>query len=285
MFRTYRQLALVLAITIISSFAVTLLVSFVRDITSYSDLEVPDIAFTLTPDRGLWGQQNTTEDIDKAAVEKVLRDLKAAVETYLGPLGYSVSSVKVAFPGHESNKDYRAHIIAGAVRQIGLVAVWAGPPRYPRLAVLRKWLDKADFGKPESLALVIDNSQYGFYLALAYNDDGVMDILRHKYHDYTGDESPSERASLFQQALEEIIKSPFDYISYGKTVPQTIKDLVVYGDDIWDPDFRDNLDGTLDSRLIRGAYQRQPIYATALGFARRVFPRLKDIFVWVLLDI
>ncbi|KAF5582093.1 heat shock 70 [Fusarium pseudocircinatum] len=318
-----------------------LLVSFVRDLRSHSDFEAPDIAFTLTPDRGkaaifigygssapiarvegtpaykdfmlrentsfstfnrssdlqspvsqLWGlnkrvcrQQNSTEDIEKAAVETVLRDLKAEVETYLGPLRYSVSSVKVAFPGHKNNKDYRAHIIAGAVRQIGLVTVWAGPPRYPRLAVLRKWLDEADFGKPEGLVLVIDNSEYGFYLALAYNDDGVVGILRHKYQDYTGNENPSEKASLFQQALEEIIKSPFNYISYGKAVPQTIEDLIVYGDNIWHPDFRDSLESTLDSRLIRVAYKRQPVYATALGFAKRVFPRLKDISIWVLLDI
>ncbi|KAF5563771.1 heat shock 70 [Fusarium phyllophilum] len=253
----FPQLAFILAISFISNFAARLLVSFVRDLRSHSGLEAPDIAFTLTPDLGkaaifigygstaviarvegapaykdfmlrqstsfatsdrsgdlqsrvsqqwglnerLWRQQNSTEDIDKAAVETVLRGLKAAVEAYLG----------------------------------------------------HSWLDEADFGKPESLVLVIDNSEYGFYLALAYNDDGVMDILRHKYHDSTGNETPSERASLFQQALEEIIKPPLDYISYGKTVPQTIEDLVVYGDDIRHPDFRNALDATLDSRLIRGA--------------------------------
>ncbi|KAF5694936.1 major facilitator family transporter [Fusarium denticulatum] len=263
MFRTFRQLALILAITIISSLAVMLLVSFVRDIRSHGDLQAPDIAFTLTPDRGkaaifieygssapiarvqgtpaykdfilrqntsfatsdrssdlqsrvsqpwslnerLYAQKSTTEDIDKV----VLRDLKAAVEAYLH---HFISSVKVAFQGHENNKDYRAHIIAGTVRQIGLVTVWAGPPRFPRLAVLRKWLDEADFGKPESLVLIIDNSEHGFYLALAYNDDDVMDTIRHKYHDYTGNENPSDKASLFQQALEEIIKSPLNYVSY-----------------------------------------------------------------------
>ncbi|KAF5600727.1 heat shock 70 [Fusarium pseudoanthophilum] len=340
MVRTFWQLALFLAIGVISNFAAVLLVSFVRGPRSNSDLEAPDVAFTLTPELGkaalfigygstaafarvegtpaykdfmlrqnpsfatsdrsddlqtpvsqvrglnqrLSRQKNSTEEIDKAAVETVLRDLKAAVETYLGPLRYSVSSVKVAFPGHENNKDYRAHIIAGAVRQIGLVAVWAGPPRYPRLALLRKWLEEADPGKPEGLVLVIDNSKYGFYIALAYNDDGVMDIIRHKYHDYTGDENPSEKASLFQQALEEINKSPFDYISYGKKVPQTIEDLVIFGDDVWHPDFRNALDATLDSWLIRGANKRQPIYAVAVEFVKRVFNRLKDISVWVLLD-
>jgi hypothetical protein len=50
MFCTIRQLALVLAIAIISSLPVMPLVSFVRDIRSYSDLEAPGIAFILTPD-------------------------------------------------------------------------------------------------------------------------------------------------------------------------------------------------------------------------------------------
>ncbi|PNP80338.1 hypothetical protein FNYG_05937 [Fusarium nygamai] len=52
MFRTFRQLALVLAITIIISLAVMPLVSFVRDIRKYSDLEAPGVAFVLTPDHG-----------------------------------------------------------------------------------------------------------------------------------------------------------------------------------------------------------------------------------------
>ncbi|KAF5584937.1 cytochrome P450 monooxygenase [Fusarium subglutinans] len=52
MLRTFPQLALVLAVTIISSLAVIQLVSFVRDIRSYSDLEAPGVAFVLKPDHG-----------------------------------------------------------------------------------------------------------------------------------------------------------------------------------------------------------------------------------------
>ncbi|KAG5772901.1 hypothetical protein H9Q72_001080 [Fusarium xylarioides] len=329
MFRTYRQLALVLAITIISSLAVMPLVSFVRDIRSYSDLESPGIAFTLTPDHataaiffgnrssaavarvegtpaykdlmlrqntslatsdrsgdfqspvsqlwdlngGLWGKNKTTEEMDKAAVEPVLRGLKAAVEAYLGN---SICFVTVALSGHEHNHDYLAHVVAEAVPQIGLAEAWNGRPRLPALALFSKWLDEGDFGEPDSLLLVIDNSEYGFDLALIYQEEGLVDTLRHSYHPYTGTENATDKASLLQHALGEIIKPPFDYKFYGIQVPQTIKELVIYGDNIWDPHFRKTLDATLDSRLIRGAFQRQPVYAPAIGLAEISFRMLND---------
>ncbi|KAF5964953.1 putative heat shock protein 70 protein [Fusarium bulbicola] len=321
MFRTFRQLALVLTITIASSFAVTPLVSFVRDIRSYSDLKAPGVAFVLKPDHGtaaiflgngssvavarvegsqaykdlmlrqnttlattenrsnlqrpisdlwslskrFWKQPDTMEDIDKIALEPVLRGLKTAVEAYLGN---SICFVKVALSGEAMKNDYLGDIVAGAVRQIGLVEVWAGRPAALVQGLFRKWQDDGDFGEPESLLLIIDNSEYGFDLALVHQEDGLAHTLRHNYHPYTGNETPSDRASSLQQALEQIIRPPFDYKVYYREVPQIIKELVIYGDNIWDPDFRNILNTTLESSLIRGAYQRQPVYAPAIGLAK-----------------
>ncbi|PNP80339.1 hypothetical protein FNYG_05938 [Fusarium nygamai] len=211
--------------------------------------------------------------MDKGAVEPVLRGLKAAVEAYLGN---SICFVKVALSVEETHNDYLGNIVAGVVRQIGLVEVWAGRPRLPVLALFSKWLHEGDFGEPESLLLIIDNSEYGFDLALVYQEGGLMQPLRHHYHPYTGTENATDKTSLLQHALEEIIKPPFDYDFYGIQVPQTINELVIYGDSIWDPDFRKTLDATLDSRLIRGAFQRQPVYAPAIGLAEMSFRMLND---------
>ncbi|CZR43726.1 uncharacterized protein FPRO_07357 [Fusarium proliferatum ET1] len=204
------------------------------------------------------------EDIDKSAVEPVLRGLKAAVEAYLGN---SICFVKVAFSPRDMNNGYLADVVAGAVRRSGLVEVWAERPTAPVLALFSKWLDEGDFGLPGSLVLVIDKSEYGFQLALIYQEEGLADVFRHNYHLYTGTENATDRASSFQQTLEDIIKPPFNYKFYGIKVPQNIKDLVIYGDNIWNPDFRSTLDATLDARLIHGAYQRQPVYAPARGLA------------------
>ncbi|KAF5542001.1 heat shock 70 [Fusarium mexicanum] len=323
MFRTFRQLALVLTIKIISSLAVMPLVSFVRDIRSYSDLEAPGVAFVLKPDHGTaaiflgngssvavarvegsqaykdvmlrrnttlattdnrsnlqrpipdlwilnkisWKQPDTMEDIDKIALEPVLRGLKAAVEAYLGN---SICFVKVALSGQSMNNEYLGDIVGGAVRQIGLVEVWAGRPAVPVHALFRKWQDEGDFGEPENLLLIIDNSEYGFDLALVYQEDGLAHTLRRNYHPYTGIESVTDKASSLQLALKHIMKPPFDYKIYYREVPQIIKELVIYGDNIWDPDFRNILDTTLESSLIRGAYQRQPVYAPAIGLAENL---------------
>lgn len=220
-----------------------------------------------------WEQPRTMEDIDKSAVEPVLRGLKAAVEAYLGN---SICFVKVAFSPRDMNNSYLADVVAGAVRQSGLVGVWAERPTAPVLALFSKWLDEGDFGLPGSLVLVIDKSEYGFQLALIYQEEGLADVFRHNYHLYTGTENATDRASSFQQTLEDIIKPPFNYKFYGIKVPQNIKDLVIYGDNIWNPDFRSTLDATLDARLIHGAYQRQPVYAPARGLAGSVFHRLND---------
>ncbi|CVK91905.1 uncharacterized protein FMAN_06974 [Fusarium mangiferae] len=329
MFHTFQRLTLILTITIISSVAVIPLVSVVRDIKSYSDVNAPGVAFALTPDHGtaaiffgngtsvavarvegtqaykglmlrqnttftatdnpsnlktsvsqLWGlkerfwkQPKTVEDIDKSAVEPVLKGLRAAVEAYLGN---SICFVKVAFSPREMNNGYLADIVAGAVRQSGLVEVWAGRPAAPIFALFSKWLDKGDSGLPESLVLVIDKSEYGFQLALIHQEDGWVDVLRHNYHLYTATENITNRASSLQYALEEIIKPPFDYKLYGIQVPQNIKDLLIYCDDTWNPGFRSTLNATLDARLIQGAYQRQPVYAPARGLAENVFHILNN---------
>ncbi|KAG4268370.1 hypothetical protein FPRO04_12404 [Fusarium proliferatum] len=324
MFRTTRQLFFISAITIISSLAVMPLVSFVREIRSYSDLEAPGVAFVLTPDHGtvaiffgngssvavarvegtqaykdlmlrqnttlittenasnlkrpvsqvwglkerFWEQPKTMEDIAKAAVEPVLRGLRAAVEAYLGN---SICFVKVAFSPQELNNGYLADIVAGAVRQSGLVEVWAERPTAPVLALFSKWLDEGDFGLPESLVLVIDKSEYGFQLALIYQEEGLADVFRHNYHLYTGTENATDRASSFQQALEDIIKPPFNYKFYGIKVPQNIKDLVIYGDNIWNPDFRSTVDATLDARLIHAApFMRMWSYVQRRQIANQV---------------
>jgi hypothetical protein len=221
----------------------------------------------------VWRQENTSEDIDRAAVEPVLRGLKAAVEAYLGN---SICFVTVALSGQENNHDYFAHVVAKAVRQIGLAEAWTGRTRVPALALFSKWLHEGDFGEPDSLLLVIDNSEYGFEVNLIYQEAGLVQSLRHNYHPYTGTENATDKASLLQHALEEIIKPPFDYDFYGIQMPQTINQLVIYGDSIWDPDFRNTLDATLNSRLIRAAYQRQTAYVPAIGLAEMSFRFLND---------
>lgn len=199
----------------------------------------------------LWRQQRNTEDDDKAAVEPVMRSLKAAAEDFVGN---PICFLKVVVSGNENNEDYLYHIIARALRQAGLIEVWAERPRVPTLALVSKWLDEGDFGQPEGLTLNIDNSEYGFHLDLLYQHDGLTNILRHNYHRYTGTENATDRAPLLRQAFMEIIGKPVDYKSYGNTVPQVIRGLVIYGDSIWDPGFKNSLDATLDSRLIQGAY-------------------------------
>ncbi|KAG9503399.1 hypothetical protein J7337_006244, partial [Fusarium musae] len=201
---------------------------------------------------GLRVQNKTTEETDKAALEPVLRGLKAAVEAYLGN---SICFVQVAVSVEERNHDYLGNIVTEVVRQIGLVEIWAERPYPPALALFSKWLHEGDFGEPDSLLLVTDNSEYGFDLALIYQEEGLVQSLRRNYHPYTGTENATDKASLLQHALQEIIKPPFVYDFYGIQVPQTINELVIYGDSIWDPDFRKTLDATLDTRLIRGAYQ------------------------------
>ncbi|KAF5686913.1 heat shock 70 [Fusarium circinatum] len=220
-----------------------------------------------------WKQPDTMEDIDKIALEPVLRGLKTAVEAYLGN---SICFVKVALSGEAMKNDYLGDIVAGAVRHIGLVEVWAGRPAAPVQALFRKWQDDGDFGEPESLLLIIDNIEYGFDLALVYQEDGLAHTLRRHYHPYTGTESVTDKASSLQLALKHIMKPPFDYKIYYREVPQIIKELVIYGDNIWDPDFRNILHATFESSLIRGAYQRQPVYAPAIGLAENAFIRLNN---------
>ncbi|KAF5984317.1 pantothenate transporter liz1 [Fusarium coicis] len=222
---------------------------------------------------GLRGQNKTTEEMDKAALEPVLRSLKVAVEAYLSN---SICFAQVAVSVEETNHDYLSNIVTGVFQQIGLVEIWAWRPRTPALALFSKWLHEGDFGEPDSLLLVIDNSEYGFELALIYQEEGLVESLRRNYHPYTRIENPTDKASLLQHALEEIIKPPFDYDFYHRQVPQTINELVIYGDSIWDPDFRKTLDATIDTRLIRGAYQRQPVYAPAIGLAEMSFRFLND---------
>ncbi|EWG41167.1 hypothetical protein FVEG_15242 [Fusarium verticillioides 7600] len=118
--------------------------------------------------------------------------------------------------------------------------------------IVTGWLHEGDFGEPDSLLLITDNSEYGFDLALIYQEGGLVQSLRRNYHPYTGTENATDKASLLQHALE-IIKLPFDYDFYDIQVPQTINELVIYGDSISDPHFRRILDATLDSHLIREA--------------------------------
>lgn len=65
-------------------------------------------------------------------------------------------------------------------------------------------------------------------------------------------------------------------------VPQVIRGLVIYGDSIWNPGFKNSLDATLDTCLVQGAYERQPVYAPAIGLGkpkRRVVQQPEYVYI------
>ncbi|KAL5623729.1 hypothetical protein FOBRF1_002979 [Fusarium oxysporum] len=107
------------------------------------------------------------------------------------------------------NHVYHASIIAEAVRQMGLTHPWNERATAPRLALLGNGLE--NFSQPESLVLAIDNSQYGFHFVVINQHEGITEMVRRNYHPYTGNEDASERAFSFQQALEDVVKRPFEY--------------------------------------------------------------------------
>ncbi|KAK2689874.1 hypothetical protein QWA68_010727 [Fusarium oxysporum] len=155
-------------------------------------------------------QPETVPEVNKAAVEPVLKGLEAAVELYLGN---PICFVNVVLSGQEMNHVYHASTIAEAVHKMGLTHPWNGRATAPRLALLGNGLE--NFTQPESLVLAIDNSQYGFHLADINQHEGITKMVRRNYHPYTGNEDASERAFSFRQALEDFVKRPFKYNAGG----------------------------------------------------------------------
>ncbi|KAH7480131.1 hypothetical protein H9L39_08215 [Fusarium oxysporum f. sp. albedinis] len=90
---------------------------------------------------------------------------------------------------------------------MGLTQPWNGSA--PRLDLLGNGLE--NFSQPESFVLAIYNSQYGFHLADINQHEGITEMVRRNHHPYIGNEDASERAFSFQQALEDVVKRPFEY--------------------------------------------------------------------------
>jgi hypothetical protein len=155
-------------------------------------------------------QSETVPEVHKAAVEPVQKSLDAAVELYLGN---PICFVNIVLSGQEMNHVYHASTIAEAVHQMGLTQPWNGRATVPRLALLGNGSE--NFSQPESLVLAVDNSQCSFHLVVIYQDEGITEMVLRSYHPYTGNEDASERAFSFPQALEDIVKRPFEYSPGG----------------------------------------------------------------------
>jgi hypothetical protein len=59
-------------------------------------------------------------------------------------------------------------------------------------------------------------------------------------------------------------------------MPSHINELVLYGDDIWDPEFSKTLGLVLDAELVLRARKYQPIFSAALGLANVTFDQIND---------
>ncbi|KAL4725769.1 hypothetical protein ACLX1H_007922 [Fusarium chlamydosporum] len=177
--------------------------------------------------------------------------------------GYDLPGVSFALTPDYGQRDYQINAINKAIHQVGLTNVWEHTfdPSIPAMISNRL----ANHSEPEKLILVVDNSRYGFNLGVFLRDDTLFQEIRHDYKLLDNQVRRPERSLILQRAMESITKPSFGSLPMTGNLPNHIGELVLYGDDIWDPDFRKTLDLVLDAQLVSRVHKDQPVFSPALG--------------------
>ncbi|RGP81859.1 heat shock 70 [Fusarium longipes] len=219
----------------------------------------------------LWKHSEHLSRIETVPIKPMLQTLKAAVESYLGNY---ICFVNLSLTKGERQSDYQINAFNKAIHQVGLTNVWEHTfdPSIP--AMISNRLD--NHSEPEKLILVVDNSRYGFNLGIFFRDDALFQTIRHNYKLLDSQVRSPERSLILQHAIKSIIKPSFGSLPITGHLPIHIGELVLYGDDIWDPDFRQTLNLVLDAELISRVHDDQPVFSTALGLAKLTFGQIND---------
>jgi hypothetical protein len=219
----------------------------------------------------LWKHPQTVWGFNSEPIKPMLQALKAAVESYLGN---SICFVNYSFPKVNKHSDYQIQSINKAINQVGLTNVWNYTFNPATSALYGNGFSK--FSQPTKLILVVDNSHYGFNLQLLFrDDDAINNDIRHDYRLLNKSQS-LERSIILQRAIEDIIRPPFRTLPLTGDLPSHIDELVLYGDDVWDPDFSKTLTLVLDAELVSRARKYQPIFSAAFGLAYFTFDQIND---------